>query len=193
MPTKPDKYGIKFWILAEVKSKYCLSILPYLGKDAERVDSLSTHVVMKLLTPFLGLGYNVTTDNFFTSSDLAQKLLRKCTSIVGTVRSNRRELPPVAAKLELHETVFYENGPLNLARYQAKKGKMVHLLSTMHRGATKQRDGKRKPDSILFYNSNKCGVDMLDSMCRQLSTKAGCRRWPLAVFYFGRFISPWKS
>jgi len=24
---------------------------------------------------------------------------------------------------------------------------------------------------------------MLDSMCRQMSTKAGCRRWPLAVFY----------
>jgi len=24
---------------------------------------------------------------------------------------------------------------------------------------------------------------MLDSMCRQMSTKAGCRRWPLAVFW----------
>jgi len=24
---------------------------------------------------------------------------------------------------------------------------------------------------------------MLDSMCRQMSTKAGCRRWPFAVFW----------
>ena len=42
---------------------------------------------------------------------------------------------------------------------------------------------EKKPESVLYYNENKCGVDMLDSMCRQMSTKAGCRRWPLAVFW----------
>ena len=52
MPNKPDKFGIKFWILAEVKSKYCLNIRPYLGKDEERVDSLGTHVVMNLMEPY---------------------------------------------------------------------------------------------------------------------------------------------
>ena len=36
---------------------------------------------------------------------------------------------------------------------------------------------------MIFYNNNKYGVDMLDSMCRQMTTKAGCRRWPLAVFF----------
>ena len=56
------------------------------------------------------------------------------------------------------------------------------ILSTLHRNAAKQPEGKKKPESILFYNANKCGVDMLDSMCRQMSTKAACRRWPLAVF-----------
>ena len=35
---------------------------------------------------------------------------------------------------------------------------------------------------MLYYNANKCGVDMLDLMCRQMSTEAGCRRWTLAVF-----------
>ena len=33
MPSKPDKFGIKFWVLAEVQSKYCLNMAPYLGKD----------------------------------------------------------------------------------------------------------------------------------------------------------------
>lgn len=36
MGNKPDKYGIKFWLLAEVESKYCCAVRPYLGKDDAR-------------------------------------------------------------------------------------------------------------------------------------------------------------
>lgn len=75
MLNKPDKFGVKFWILAELNSKYCLNLKPYLGKDEERVTSLGTHVVMTLMEPYFGRGYNVTTDNFFTSVELAQTLL----------------------------------------------------------------------------------------------------------------------
>ena len=31
MPNKPDKFGMKFWILTEVDSKYVYNILPYVG------------------------------------------------------------------------------------------------------------------------------------------------------------------
>jgi len=40
MPNKLNKFGIKFWILAELNLKYCLNIKPYLGKNKERVSSL---------------------------------------------------------------------------------------------------------------------------------------------------------
>ena len=93
MPNKPDKFGIKFWIIAELNSKYCLNLNPYLGKYEERVTSLRTHVVMTLMEPYFCRGYNVTMDNFFTSVELAQKLLDKRTSLVGTVRLNRKEIP----------------------------------------------------------------------------------------------------
>lgn len=181
MPNKPDKFGIKFWVLADLKTKYCLNIKPYLGKDEQRTSSLGTHVVMSLMEPYLGRGYNVTTDNFFTNQDLAVKLLNKRTSIVGTVRLNRKEIP-VAARLPLHASIFYSSGSVNMVRYQAKANKTVVVMSTLHRGSVCQIDGKKKPESVLYYNANKCGVDMLDSMCRQMSTKAGCRRWTLAVF-----------
>ena len=69
-----------------------------------------------------------------------------------------------------------------MVRYQAKANKTVVVMSTLHRGSVCQIDGKKKPESVLYYNANKCGVDMLDSMCRQMSTKAGYRRWTLAVF-----------
>lgn len=182
MPNKPDKFGIKFWILAELNSKYCLNMKPYLGKDDERVTSLGTHVVVTLMEPYFGRGYNVTTDNFFTSAELAKKLLDKRTSVVGTVRLNRKEIP-ASSKLATHNSIFFSSDSLNLVKYQAKQLKTVALLSTLHKGAACQTDGKKKPESVLYYNENKCGVDMLDSMCRQMSTKAGCRRWPLAVFF----------
>ena len=50
------------------------------------------------------------------------------------------------------------------------------------RGCVVQPDKKMKPASILFYNSNKCGFDLLDSMARMHSTKSPMRRWPMAVF-----------
>ncbi len=182
MPNKPDRFGIKFWILAEVKSKCCLNVKPYTGKDDGRIESLGTHVVMSLMQPYFQRCYNVTVDNLFTSRDLAEKLQQKRTSLVGTVRQNRRELPPLP-KLSLHESRFYSNGSLTLVQYQTKQHKAVVLLSSLHKGALCQTTCKKKPESVLYYNKSKCGVDMLDSMCRQMSTKAASRRWTLAVFF----------
>ena len=31
MPNKPDKYGVKFWVLADVETKYVSNIDVYLG------------------------------------------------------------------------------------------------------------------------------------------------------------------
>lgn len=182
MPNKPDKFGIKFWILADLQTKYCYAIKPYLGRDETRQDTLGTHVVMSLMEPLFNKGYNLTVDNFFTSKRLAELLLTKRTTITGTIRANRRELPPPQT-LPLYDSVFFECDDLHLTRYQAKTKKVVHILSSQHRGAVRELEGKKKPDTVLFYNANKFGVDILDSMCRHLSTKSGCRRWPLAVFY----------
>ena len=33
MPNKPDKFGIKFWMAVDVKTKYMLNSFPYMGKD----------------------------------------------------------------------------------------------------------------------------------------------------------------
>ena len=98
MPNKPDKFGIKFWLASDLQSKFIINRFPYLGKDETRQSSipLSEFVVLKLIEPFTGAGRNVTTDNFFTSKSLASKLLEKRTTLVGTIRANKRELPKLA-------------------------------------------------------------------------------------------------
>ncbi|GBN30593.1 hypothetical protein AVEN_95039-1 [Araneus ventricosus] len=36
IPSKPDKFGIKFWLLVCIDSKYVLNGFPYTGVDSER-------------------------------------------------------------------------------------------------------------------------------------------------------------
>ena len=35
IPFKPDKYGQKFWIAVDLKTKYLLNAFPYFGKSEE--------------------------------------------------------------------------------------------------------------------------------------------------------------
>ena len=113
MPNKPDKFGMKFWMLTEVDSKYVYNILPYVGAlESEQRDGrpLEEEVVMRLIQNIHNQGgYNVTTDNFFTSVNLATLLLEKKISMVGTVWSNSKGLTKLMAKNdnELHKSSFF--------------------------------------------------------------------------------------
>jgi len=156
MPNKPDKFGIKLWALVDVETKYFLNGFFYLGKDEERDphNSLSYHVVMKLCQPFSHKGYNITCDNFFTSLSLAKELKKKCFSIVGTIRTNRRELPNVSKndeKFGLHDTkVLRTEGDVTLSIYQAKKDKKISILSTLHNDIEISVCGKRKQETVFL-------------------------------------------
>lgn len=68
MPNKPDKYGIKFWMLVDNKTKYVYNMLPYLGafeKQSRQGQSLAEDVVFRLAFELFDKGYNITMDNFF--------------------------------------------------------------------------------------------------------------------------------
>lgn len=190
MSNKPDKFGIKFWLCVDKKSKYLLNAAPYLGRDETRLEnqSLGEHVVMSLIEPFVNKGRNVTTDNFFTSVSLANNLLSKRTTLVGTVNKGRRDIPPYVKnlRLNLYETKVLktDDEQCSLTIYQAKRSKNVLILSTLHDSIqVDESSAKKKPVSVTFYNSTKYGVDVVDQMARKYSVKAASRRWPVQVFY----------
>ena len=79
MPNKPDKYGVKFWVLADVETKYVSNTDVYLGaQKKEQLGGvpLAESVVANLCKHIKGKGYNITCDNFFTSLSVAEKLAR---------------------------------------------------------------------------------------------------------------------
>ncbi|XP_025752868.1 uncharacterized protein LOC102077962 [Oreochromis niloticus] len=185
--SKPDKFGIKFWVACDLKSKYICNVLPYLGKDPNRPSGqrLSENVVMRLMEPFLDKGRNVTTDNFFTSLSLAQKLLRWKTTILGTVNKIRWEIPQSARYRDRNEftTQVFSTSAATLTAYAAKRKKTVYILSSMHSVVQTDNITKRKPNTVTLYNTTKCGVDVMDQMVREYTVRRGTRRWPVAVFY----------
>lgn len=189
MPNKPDKFGVKFWLLCDAVCRYTYNGLPYLGRDAT-IDrnglQLGEHVTMQLLAPYFNGGYNVTTDNFFTSHRLSSKLLEKKLTLVGTMRKSRREIPPALQHQKARQVnsviaVKHEASKSILLSYKAKKDKTVIMLSSFHKSAVSVEG--QKPEIVAFYNATKCGVDAVDQMARCYSTKSASRRWPLQIFF----------
>ena len=61
MPNMPDKYGVKFWILADVETKYVSNINVYLG--AQEINNV---VVFLLLNPWLLIFANISKERVKT-------------------------------------------------------------------------------------------------------------------------------
>ena len=74
MPSKPDKYGMKLFLLCDCLTGYTFNGKPYLGRQENQMES---DVVKILSSPFHFSGINITIDTWFTSSQLATDLLQK--------------------------------------------------------------------------------------------------------------------
>ena len=139
MANKPDKFGIKFWLLVDAQTKYLCNGKPYLGKDPtrSRCTDLPRDVCLNLLQPYFGKGYNVTTDNYFTSLKLAEELMTKKTTILETIRKQRQEVPNTESLMKdklLHDSeIFSSPSHCSLTVYKDKKKKIVCILSSTHK------------------------------------------------------------
>lgn len=159
----------------------------YVGRDrnCQAETNQGKRVVLQLVD---GLeSRNVTCDNFFTSFSLAKELKQQKITLVGTIRKNRKEIPPVLLdmkkKAPLHsEFVFNHSLPATMVSYTQKKNKFVTLLSTLHFKKQVAADGLKKPEIITFYNSTKGGVDTLDKLVGTYPCRRKVNRWPVAVF-----------
>ena len=77
MPSKPGRYGIKYWILADVENHYCYNAIPCLGKETEfPAVNLGAQVVKSLVEPIKGANRNIPCDRYFASVDLFEELFQ---------------------------------------------------------------------------------------------------------------------
>lgn len=186
IPTKPGKYGIEANVLSDSESYYCFAAEPYAGKVSNQPKDYNSgpEVVKRLvaLAKLQNTGRNITMDRKFTAIPTANALLEQNLTVVGTIMSNRRDVPPELKPQSLNNATpgtirFAFRDRETLVSYVPRKKKVVTVLSTQHHNMQVQND---KPEIILYYNSTK---DTLDKCVRAFSCRRGTRRWPMAVFF----------
>jgi len=188
MPQKPRKYGLKVFWVCEASSGFALNFSLYGGRE-ENANSvpLSQRIVMELVAPFYGTGREIVTDRFFTSLPLARSLLENKLTLLGTLRASRREVPPLLRSprgRDLQSTlpVYEHNDRIVLLSYVPKKNRNVLMLSSGHEQVV-VLGGDKKPNLIVDYNNTKSGVDRMDAVVEEFTTRRQTRRWPMLVNY----------
>ena len=121
-------------------------------------------------------------DNFFTSVPLCEDLQRNGLTLVGTLRSNKAEIPAEFQK-DKRRSVLSTVFGMTLCLHVPKKGKAVILLSSLHHDGEIVDDETRKPEIIMSYNMTKCVVDTLDQCVHAYSCSRTSNRWPNKVFF----------
>nr|XP_022911139.1 piggyBac transposable element-derived protein 4-like [Onthophagus taurus] len=191
IPSKPAKYGLKIFTLVDARTWYILKSEVYVGKQNDgsfKVSNTTVDVTMRLTEPIHRSGRNLTIDNWFTSFPLAELLLQQNVTMVGTMKKNKKELPPellAKGRPEKSSVFAYQNNK-TVVSYVPKKNKNVVLLSTMHLedGTIDETTGEdSKPEIITFYNMTKGGVDVVDKLCSTYSTARKTNRWPLVLLF----------
>ena len=176
MPAKPTKYSIKIWMAADSQNGYVNNFSVYLGKEANvpRVNGVGYDVAMKMASSFLKKHRHIFFNNFFASTKLMEDLLAQDTYACGTVRSNRKDLPPYAKnKLRQGEKVCAQRGKIIFTKWHDKKD--ISFLSTnvlpsepSRLVARKKKNGQNiqfeKPRVANVYTADMGGVDRADQL-----------------------------
>lgn len=193
MPQKPGKYGIKVWACSDAKTYYTSNMEVFLGQQNPGPYQLNNSIpaiVHRIVSHIENTGRNITCDNLFTSVPLAESLLQKRLTLVGTMRKNKGEIPPLFVAKDktrpVPSSIFGFSSNATLVSYKPKPAKIVVLLSTFHENdAIDEESGDAaKPEIVTFYNRTKIGVDTSDALQKKYSVSRVATRWPLAMFYF---------
>ncbi|XP_067125019.1 piggyBac transposable element-derived protein 4-like [Centruroides vittatus] len=132
IPLKRSRYGVKFFMLCESSSGYLYKFIIYTGKDTildpkYNQMQITSQIVLSLVDPLLNKGHCVTTDNYYTSPQLADYLISHQTDIYGTLRLNRRGIPDIIKrkKLKKGEIVAQQRGKCTMPHLYLNKRVLV--------------------------------------------------------------------
>ena len=125
---KHHHWGIKFWMLCDSISKYCLAFSCYKGaKETTTTDRkkfvLGYDMVVNLLkdSNCLNKGHHIFVDNFFTSVELARYLYSMDTYLTETIRRNKKCIPDNLKQTNVNEVKYFRDNEVLFCAYREKK------------------------------------------------------------------------
>lgn len=128
---KPAGTGIKFYIACDPMTGFVHMFDVYSGKRGSKPEKHHAEKVVLKLISTLKPGHLITVDNFFTSLSLLEALKQKGHALLGTLRANKREIPPKLKEgREKFSSIFLYKENAVLISYISKTKKNVLLLSS---------------------------------------------------------------
>ena len=143
-PKKPNKYGIKFYILCESKSGYVLDFMVYTG-----THNTLEHIIGNLMNRYYGKGYRLYMDNYYNSVHIVDKLYGEKVHVVGTLRLNRGA-PVVLKKLSQKGGIKLDRDTLQYRRRNNtfiicwQDQRLVSMITSLHGPATEKIQSKKR-------------------------------------------------
>ena len=197
---KPTKYGIKSYVLADAKTRYCWNMDVYHG-----VSKTLKETVTGLLTPqCMSLWHSLYMNGFYNSVALSEFLLEQKVYTVGTLRRNRGEPPEVSdpGRMRAGEVVARDNGKVLVLAWQGRR--LARAISTKHgvsaaKVSRRKNCGRarmeqlRKPACITDYRKHMQGVNVLDQMISYYPFTPKSLKWTKNIFLHFVEISAYNA
>ncbi|XP_008415172.1 piggyBac transposable element-derived protein 4-like [Poecilia reticulata] len=200
MKRKPTKWGIKLFVLSD-NTGYTIDFQIYTGKASEPSGKgMSFDAVMSLIKKaYLGSGYQIYGDNFYTSPALFSHLYELGFGACGTFRSTRIGIPKttenaLTKKSPRGSIRWIREGPLLFVKWMNIRE--VNLCSTLHTAFSgdtikkmEKAGGKLQelefpvPPAVLDYNRYMGGVDLSDQLIGSYSSRRKSRKWYMTVLH----------
>lgn len=201
MKRKPTKWGFKLFVMADSSNGYTVDFAVYTGKDNTfKGRGISYDTVMSFMDhSFLGSGYHVYMDNFYTSPKLFRDLHALKFGACGTYRDNNKDCPSTTLNIlskTSHRGDFrwIRDGPLVFVKWM--DAQEVSVCSTIHaafNGETIHRKIKTTkgtwdtqtfpcPTPVLKYNQYMGGVDLSDQLIQYYTAQHKTMKWYRKLF-----------
>lgn len=193
LPKKRNRFGIKLFVLCDVKTGIIVDFIVYCGANTAISDpanlGVGGAVVTTLMRDFIGSKRHLYIDNWYTSPKLLEYLYSNKIYACGTVKPNRSGMPPLKEKLARGEVVSKSREPLMALKWKDKKD--IFMLTTIHKsnmGPSLKEDRNTglpvmKPMAVLDYCQNMGTVDTADMMMSSLQCIRKSVKWYKKLFF----------
>ncbi|XP_031728538.1 piggyBac transposable element-derived protein 4-like [Anarrhichthys ocellatus] len=138
MKDKPTKWGFKLFVLADSRNGYTVDFSIYTGKsNIPSGHGLAYDVVMSLVKAgYLGTGYHIYTDNFYSSPKLFRALHAYRFAACGTYREYCKECPrtdvnALTKRSERGSMRWIRDGPIVYVKWMDTR-RSIGLLHNSH-------------------------------------------------------------
>jgi hypothetical protein len=163
----------------------------YSGKDSNGYNlpddlkkySKPTQAVLRLAKPIFSTNRNITVDNWFSSIELVDVPKEVKLTYVGTLKINKKEIPPEFLPNRTRavgSSLYGYTNNIAMLSHETKKNKAVILVSSVNH---QEGIDDGKPEIISHYNNTKGDVNSLDEKSSIYSSSRRTRRWPMAIFF----------